>query len=90
MNTGQARCGTIITMGLARYQQKETNMIIINAHDNVIGSWHQITIDADGIVRLDGHYIDSHHPFYPEAIRFALAWVDHFEGVTDKEAQCEV
>lgn len=90
MNTGQARCGTIITMGLARYQQKETNMDIFNLEDRVIGSMHQITVENHTetpipSIRVDGSLLPANHEFHQRVVAMLASWSDHFEGVPGKE-----
>ena len=71
--------------------------MIINLPDDVIGSWHQVTLEeahyndqAKVIVRLDGDAVSPHHPFARDVVRLWLSWSDHFEGVTEKPEMCDL
>ena len=64
--------------------------VIINIKDQVMGSWHQITVhdilhSPDQFVRLDGSLLSSNSELRKRILQLLGAWEDEFEGVTDKE-----
>ena len=64
--------------------------MIINVQDQVLGSWHQITVEkadaADGtLVRLDGTAVPYDYELVRRIKQTLGSWEDELEGVTDKE-----
>lgn len=67
--------------------------MVINVQDDLIGSWHQVTLEesfgalegeAKVHVRLDGYLVSPHHQFARDVVRLWLSWSDSFEGSTQK------
>ncbi len=69
------------------------SVLIINVQDEMIGSWHQLTVERDQNslcpVRLDGQDLHPEHPLAMTAKRIVCEWDDFFEGCTDKERMCD-
>ena len=72
---------------------------IINIQDEVLGSWHQVTLEntppfSEGnplvLVRLDGDLVSPNHPFARDVVRLWLSWSDAFEGTTEKPELCDL
>ena len=69
--------------------------MIINVQDQVLGSWHQITVEQrtvptgdfdNATIRLDGGLLPPRYELHHRIAQMVGAWEDEFEGVTDKEA----
>lgn len=57
--------------------------MIISIEDQVIGSWHQITVDTD--IRLDGSTLPPNFETNKAVQALQAAFSDDFEGMTGKD-----
>lgn len=64
---------------------------IINIHDDLKGSWHQITVERSegvewpvGHIRMDGNLIRPLSETGKAVTRMVAEWDDEYEGRTDE------
>lgn len=68
-------------------------MQILNLEDSVIGSMHQVTIEAsanpvngdDLTISIDGSQLHSSHEFHQQVCSMLESFNDHFAGITSKD-----